>query len=216
MKSYLLFKHSDLSLKRPLNYTAFCLLHLNTLPFVFAHVGSMRHPALGGRGFHQVVLALQQVLVLWIVSQPAEQGFGCVIAHTCVGQTDCQGHEGLEVVGVELQTPGWNRVVGRGGVRYTSKRNLDLTDINWGRPKQRNIRWRLMISGFRMDELHLSCSDSAAVSQVCMLPSAVCIKQKLCLVIFPKLHIENLESSNYVTAYIAWMTATKIYTGFGN
>lgn len=69
-------------------------------------------------------LALQQVLVLWIVSQPAEQGLAGVIAHTGVGQTDCQSHEGLEVVGVELQTPGWRQDVGRGGVRCALQREI--------------------------------------------------------------------------------------------
>lgn len=54
----------------------------------------------------------------------------------------------------------------------TSKGNLDLTGINWDRPKQGNIRRRLMISGSGWDELHLFRSASAADDQVCMLPSA--------------------------------------------
>lgn len=71
-----------------------------------AAVGSIRQPTLGVWGSHQVGLALQQVLVLWIVSQPVEQGLAGIIAHTSVGQAHCQSHEGWEVVWVELQTPG--------------------------------------------------------------------------------------------------------------
>lgn len=128
-----------------------CLFSLNTPPVVSGVVGSMRHPALGVRGAHQVSLALQQVLVLRIVSQPAEQGLAGIIAHTGVGQAHCQSHEGWEVVWVELQTPGWRQDPGMGEKRWckvcTSKGNLDLTGINWDRPKRGNIRRRLMISG---------------------------------------------------------------------
>ena len=116
-----------------------------------AHVRSLRHPTLGVWGSHQVRLALQQVLVLWIVSQPAEQGLAGLVAHTGVGQAHCQSHEGWEVVRVELQTPGWTQDPGMGEKRWckvcTSKGNLDLTGINWDRPKWGNIRRRLMISG---------------------------------------------------------------------
>lgn len=151
------------------------LFSLNTPPFVSAKVGSMRHPALWVRGSHQVGLALQQVLVLWIVSQPAEQGLAGIIPHTSVGQAHCQSHEGLEVVWVELQTPGWRQDPGTGEKRWfkvcTSKGNLDLTGINWDRPKPGNIRQRLMISGSGWMEPHLSCSSSAAGDQVCMVPS---------------------------------------------
>lgn len=80
--------------------------HINTPPFMSAAVGSIRQPTLGVWGSHQVGLALQQVLVLWIVSQPVEQGLAGIIAHTSVGQAHCQSHEGWEVVWVELQTPG--------------------------------------------------------------------------------------------------------------
>lgn len=69
-------------------------------------------------------LAFQQVLVFWIVLQPAEQGFRGVVAHTSVGQTDCQGHEGLKVVGVELQTPGWRQDMSRGGVSSALQREI--------------------------------------------------------------------------------------------
>lgn len=75
---------------------------LNTPPFMSAKVGSMRHPALGVWGSHKVGLAFQQLLVLWIVSQPAEQRLAGIISHTSVGQAHCQSHEGLEVVWVEL------------------------------------------------------------------------------------------------------------------
>ena len=96
-------------------------------------------------------LALQQLLVLWIVPQPAEQGLAGVIPHTGVGQAHCQSHEGWEVVWVELQTPGWRQDQGMGEKRgckvCTSKGNLDLTGINWDRPMLGNIRERLMISG---------------------------------------------------------------------
>lgn len=71
-----------------------------------AKVESMRYLALGVWGSHQVGLALQQLLVLRVVSQPAEQGLARVISHTNVGQAHCQSHEGWEVVWVELQTPG--------------------------------------------------------------------------------------------------------------
>lgn len=56
-----------------------------------------------------MALALQQVLVLGVVSQPAEQGLAGVVPHAGVGQAHRQGHEGGEVVGVELQTPGWRQ-----------------------------------------------------------------------------------------------------------
>lgn len=95
-------------------------------------------------------LAFQQVLVLWIVPQPAEQGLAGIMAHTSVGQAHCQSHEGWEVVWVELQTPGWRQDPGMEEKRWckvcTSKGDLYLTGINWDRPKQRNIRRRLMIS----------------------------------------------------------------------
>lgn len=79
---------------------------LNTPPFVPAQVGGVGHPALRVGGGHKVALALQQVLVFGVVSQPAEQGLAGVVPHTGVGQAHRQGHEGGEVVGVELQTPG--------------------------------------------------------------------------------------------------------------
>lgn len=79
-------------------------------------------------------LAFQQLLVLWIVSQPAEQRLAGIISHTSVGQAHCQSHEGLEVVWVELQTPGWRQDRGMGEKRRcevcTSKGNLNLTGIN--------------------------------------------------------------------------------------
>lgn len=139
------------------------------------HVGSLRHPALGVRGSHQVGLALQQVLVLWVVSQPAEQGLAGVIAHTGVGQAHCQSHESWEVVWVELQTPGWRQDPGTGEKRRrkvcTSKGNPDLTGINWDRPKQREHQAEANF-WVRTEELHLSCSASAAGDQVCTMPSA--------------------------------------------
>lgn len=82
---------------------------LNTPPFQSAHVGGMRHPALQVWGSQQVSLALEQVLVLWVVSQPAEQGVVGIISHAGVGQAHCQSHECWEVVGVDLQTPRWNQ-----------------------------------------------------------------------------------------------------------
>lgn len=82
------------------------LFSLSTVPFMSAHIGSMRHPPLGIWGSHQVVFALQQVLVLCVVSQPAKQGLTSIVAHTSVGQAHCQSHESREVVWVELQTPG--------------------------------------------------------------------------------------------------------------
>lgn len=96
-------------------------------------------------------LAFDKMLVLGIVSQPAEEGLTGIMAHTSVGQAHCQSQEGYKVVWVELQTPGWRHDSFTGEEKsskvFTSKRNLDLTSINWDRPKQRNIRPRLMISG---------------------------------------------------------------------
>lgn len=51
----------------------------------------------------------------------------------------------------------------------TSKGNLDLTGINWDRPKPVDIRQRLMISGSGWMMFHLS---SATEDQVCMVPLA--------------------------------------------
>lgn len=79
---------------------------LDTPPFVPSEVWGVGHPALRVGGGHQVALALQQVLVLGVVSQPAEQGLTCVGPHAGVGQAHRQRHESGEVVGVELQTPG--------------------------------------------------------------------------------------------------------------
>lgn len=80
----------------------------------------MRHPALGdGRG-RQVALRLQQLLVLGVVAQPAQQRLAGVAPHADVGQAHCQSHQGREVVGVELQTPGWEK----GGVRHRSGGNI--------------------------------------------------------------------------------------------
>lgn len=160
----------------PLSAIAVRVFSLDTPPFVSAKVGSMRHPALGVWGSHQVVLALQQVLVLWVVLQPAEQGLAGIISHTSVGQAHCQSHEGWEVVWVELQTPGWRQDPVMGEKRWckvcTSKGILDLIGINWDRPKAGNIRQRLMISGSGWMELHLSCSSSATEDQICMMPLA--------------------------------------------
>lgn len=115
-----------------------------------AKVGNVGHPALGVGRSHQVGLALQQGLILWIVSQPAEQGLAGVVPHAGVGQAHRQGHEGREVVWVELQTPGRRDRARRERRRRelsTSKGNRALTGINWDGPKPGNIRWRLMISG---------------------------------------------------------------------
>lgn len=79
-----------------------------------AHVEGMRHPALGVWRSQHAAFALQKVLVLRIVSQPAEQGLAGVVAHPGVGQADRQSHEGWEVVGMELQTPGQGRDAGEG------------------------------------------------------------------------------------------------------
>lgn len=118
-------------------------------------------------------LAFDKILVLGIVSQPAQKGLTGIIAHTGVGQAHCQSQEGCKVVWVELQTPGWRNdsCVGEESKVFTSKRNLDLTGINWDRPKQRNIRQRLMISG-------LECMNStspvlSAENHIFMLPRAV-------------------------------------------
>lgn len=77
-----------------------------------AHVGSRRHPSLRVWGSYQVRFALQKVLVLGVVSQPAEQGLAGVVTHSSVGQAHRQSHEGQEIVWVELQTPGWRRDAG--------------------------------------------------------------------------------------------------------
>lgn len=90
-----------------------------------------------------MALALQQVLVLGVVSQPAEQGLAGVVPHAGVGQAHRQGHQGREVVGVELQTPG-RRQGSR--VEQTSKGNSDLTGINWDGPEPWNIRRGMLIS----------------------------------------------------------------------
>lgn len=50
--------------------------------------------------------ALQEGLVLGVVSEPSQQGLAGVVTHPGVGQTHGQGHESREVVWVELQTPG--------------------------------------------------------------------------------------------------------------
>lgn len=120
-------------------------------------------------------LAFDKMLVLGIVSQPAEEGLTGIMAHTSVGQAHCQSQEGYKVVWVELQTPGWRHDSFTGEEKsskvFTSKRNLDLTSINWDRPKQRNIRPRLMISGpERMSST--SPAPSLLQSRVCMLPTA--------------------------------------------
>lgn len=73
----------------------------------------MRHPALGDGRRRQVGLPLQQLLVLGVVAQPAEQRLAGVAPHADVGQAHCQSHEGREVVRVELQAPGWGQL-GRG------------------------------------------------------------------------------------------------------
>lgn len=49
--------------------------------------------------------ALQKLLVFGVVPYPAQQCLTRFLPHARVGQAHCQGHEGLEVVGVELQTP---------------------------------------------------------------------------------------------------------------
>lgn len=101
---------TSLLLPQKTNKKGFCFVlnrpELNTPPFGSGQVGGLRHPALRVGGGHQVALALQQVLVLGVVSQPAEQGLAGVVPHAGVGQAHRQGHEGREVVGVELQTPG--------------------------------------------------------------------------------------------------------------
>lgn len=66
----------------------------------------MRHPALGDGRRRQVGLPLHQLLVLGVVAQPAEQRLAGIAPHANVGQAHCQGHQGWEVVRVELQTPG--------------------------------------------------------------------------------------------------------------
>lgn len=76
-----------------------------------------------------------------------------------------------------------------------------MTDINWSRPKAKEHQVEGNDFWVRMDELYLFCSESAAVGQVCMLPSdtgaddlhLVCMKQKLSLVIVSKLHIESVS-----------------------
>lgn len=85
----------------------------NAPPFSSAEVGSVRHPALGDGRRRQVGLPLQQLLVLGVVAQPAEQRLAGVAPHADVGQAHCQSHQGREVVRVELQAPGWGRL-GRG------------------------------------------------------------------------------------------------------
>lgn len=74
--------------------------------------GNTGHSSLGVWGSYQVSFALQEVFVLWVVSQPAKQGLAGVMTHSSVGQAHCQRHEGQEIVGVELQTPGWRRNAG--------------------------------------------------------------------------------------------------------
>ena len=56
-----------------------------------------------------MAFALQDVLVLGVVLEPAEQGLAGILAHARVGQAHRQGHQGREVVGVELKTPGRRR-----------------------------------------------------------------------------------------------------------
>lgn len=53
-----------------------------------------------------MALALQEMLVLGVVAEPAQEGLAGVLPHARVGQAHRQGHQSLEVVGVELQTPG--------------------------------------------------------------------------------------------------------------
>lgn len=77
----------------------------------------MGHPALGGRRGRQVAPPLQQLLVLGVVAQPAQQRLAGVAPHADVGQAHRQGHQGREVVRVELQAPARG---GKAGVRRVS------------------------------------------------------------------------------------------------
>lgn len=78
----------------------------NFLPVMSAHDGSIGHPALRVWGPYQVGLALQQLLVFGIAFEPAEQSLTGIVTHPSVGQAHCKGHEGREVIRVQLQTPG--------------------------------------------------------------------------------------------------------------
>ncbi len=70
----------------------------------------------------QVCAALQKLLVFGVVPHPAQR-LTRFLPHARVGQAHCQGHEGLEVVGVELQTPAHIQ-------REASKEPLLLMDTN--------------------------------------------------------------------------------------
>lgn len=59
-----------------------------------AGVESVRQSALRVGGAYQMDLGLQQVLVLGIVLQPAQQGLTGVMTHASVGQAHSQSHEG--------------------------------------------------------------------------------------------------------------------------
>lgn len=67
--------------------------------------------------------ALQKMLVFGVMPYPAQQCLTRFLPHARVGQAHCQGHEGLEVVGVELQTPAHT-------YRKASKEPLLLMDTN--------------------------------------------------------------------------------------
>lgn len=90
-------------------------------PLIPAHSRDTRHPTLGARGARQVSLALQQVLILGVVAEPAQQRLTGILPHARVGQAHRQGHEGLEVVGVEFQTPGDTERGGEEGVNRGSE-----------------------------------------------------------------------------------------------
>lgn len=51
-----------------------------------------------------MVFALQELFVFRIVSKPAQQSLAGIVTHPRVSQAHRQGHEGREVVRVELQT----------------------------------------------------------------------------------------------------------------
>lgn len=125
-------------------------------PFIPAEVGSVRHPALGGGRRRQVALPLQQLLVLGVVAQPAQQRLAGVAPHADVGQAHRQSHQGREVVGVELQTPGtgWG---GGGREAPTLKANSHVRGVDGDRPKTGNIRRVLMVGGGRGRSHTSSC-----------------------------------------------------------
>lgn len=90
-------------------------------------------------------LALQQVLVLGVVAEPAQQRLTGILPHARVGQAHRQGHEGLEVIGVELETPGDTERGGQGWVNRGNEyfKGFDRL-IGTG-----NIRRHLMMPGVR-------------------------------------------------------------------